>query len=611
EDLSITYEAFLECVHPEDRELVVHSIDACVYNNNDYSIEHRIVRPDGTVRWVSETGNVMRDEEGRTLGMMGIVQDITERRQIAEELAESQKRFQLAINAATDGLWDWNVQTGEVYYSPVWGTILEEEQIESNYEFWKLKIHPEDKQGVMTSLQNHLDGQTTLWHNEHRLLTGTGQWKWVFGRGKVIDRDDAGQPLRMIGTLTDISARKQAEAHLRISEHRFRALFDNMPSGVAVYRVEDDGKRFIFEDMNDIGLKSLNLSREDVVGSSLAEILPGTPQMKGLFEAFERVWKTGITEHVEPAMYHDEKIDRWFENVVYRLPSGELVAVFHDVTIQEQAKQDRDRFLRILASKNEDLESIMYATSHDLRSPLVNIHGYGNVLSEQLDELLNCLDQSELSESQQDAISVLIQKEIPQSFHFIEHNSKKLDVLQKGLLEICTLGRITLKIEQVDVKAMLSKLLDSYRLELEMANVEVILEDMPTCYGDEVLLEQAFGIIIDNAMKFRRTDRHGIIRIYGERGQGCFFYIEDDGIGIPEQYHHKIFEIFHRLDPNGPVAGKGLGLTLAKRIISKHGGDIKVHSQAGQGSCFEISLPDSQEQVQMYACDDLEWTQRK
>ncbi|MCP4407582.1 MAG: diguanylate cyclase, partial [Gammaproteobacteria bacterium] len=130
---------------------------------------------------------------------------------VDRKLRESEEKYRLAMDAAQDGLWDWEVTTGNVYYSPGWSRILGAETVGNTYSTWENRIHPADKALILNTLQLHLAGETATWNEEHRLRNADGVWIWVLGRGRVVKRDGDGKPLRMVGTMTDISDRKQAE----------------------------------------------------------------------------------------------------------------------------------------------------------------------------------------------------------------------------------------------------------------------------------------------------------------------------------------------------------------------------------------------------------------
>ena len=133
---------------------------------------------------------------------------------IIRRIQESEEKYRLAMEATQDGLWDWDVTTGNVYYSPGWNSIIGEKDTRNIYSTWEDRIHPEDKPRISKTLRSHLAGETTAWQEEHRLRNINGDWIWVLGRGRVVKRDRHGNPLRMVGTMSDINLRMQAEKAL-------------------------------------------------------------------------------------------------------------------------------------------------------------------------------------------------------------------------------------------------------------------------------------------------------------------------------------------------------------------------------------------------------------
>ncbi len=150
--------------------------------------------------------------------------DISDRKQAEAALLLSEERFELAFEGSAMGLWDWNLVTAEVYFNSRWKTMLgyEVEEIENNIASWEELVHPEDWRSVKAALNAHLEGKEPTYEKEFRMLTKSGEWKWILSQAKVMERDASGNPVRMTGTHTDISDRKQAEADLLLSELRER-----------------------------------------------------------------------------------------------------------------------------------------------------------------------------------------------------------------------------------------------------------------------------------------------------------------------------------------------------------------------------------------------------
>ena len=165
--------------------------------------------------------SVLRDTKGRFLGVMGISRDITERKQAEERLRQSRQRLELALRGAALGLWDWNIQTGEVVSNDRCAEMLGylPDEIAPHISSWERLVHPDDMPRVEEVLNAHLEGRTPFYETEHRLRVKTGGWKWVLDRGQVVERDDDGNPLRAAGTRLDITERKRMEEErIRVSK---------------------------------------------------------------------------------------------------------------------------------------------------------------------------------------------------------------------------------------------------------------------------------------------------------------------------------------------------------------------------------------------------------
>lgn len=256
---------------------------------------------------------------------------------------------------------------------------------------------------------------------------------------------------------------------------------------------------------------------------------------------------------------------------------------FRDITEQKQAEQ-------LIESKNKELEQIVYVASHDLRSPLVNVDGYGRELQYAVEELRAALGDGEKSSPDFKAALATL-PEMTDALRHIRSSTAQMDSLLKGLLRLSRLGRAALSIELLDMNALVNKIVSSFEFQLRQAGIALEVGKLPGCQGDAVQVAQIFSNLVGNAVKFSDPARPGIIKISGSKAAGRSIYcVSDNGIGIAPEHQENIFELFHRLNP-AETEGDGLGLTIVKQILSRLNGDIRVESKPGVGSRFFVSLP--------------------
>lgn len=165
--------------------------------------------------------------------------------------------------------------------------------------------------------------------------------------------------------------RKRIETSLIQSEARYRNLFENMSSGVAVYEAVNGGEDFVFRDFNKGGEKIENVKRENIIGKKVSEVFPGVKTF-GLFEVFRRVWRTGKPEHYPVTLYQDDRLQGWRDNYVYKLPSGEIVAVYEDVTDRKEAEEK-------LKASLEENELLLKEIHHRVKNNLAIISSLLNL----------------------------------------------------------------------------------------------------------------------------------------------------------------------------------------------------------------------------------------
>lgn len=205
-------------------------------------IEHydtKRLRKDGTLIDVSMSVSPIKDETGNVIGASKIARNIAERKQAEAALRQSEERWELAVSGNNDGIWDWNVQTNEVFFSSRWKEMLgyEDHEIQNTLDEWAKRIHPDDLEWVSQAVQDHFAKKSPFYLTEHRACCKDGSYKWILDRGQAL-WDDAGNVIRMAGSHTDITERKQSEVALQESEARYRQLIDNLNAGFVIHATD-------------------------------------------------------------------------------------------------------------------------------------------------------------------------------------------------------------------------------------------------------------------------------------------------------------------------------------------------------------------------------------
>jgi PAS domain S-box-containing protein len=271
--------------------------------------------------WVSANARPLRDESGAVRGGVVVFRDITERKRAEEEILHSRERFELAVRGSQDGLWDWDLRTGDVYYSPRWKSILgyEDHEIAHRIEEWEQRLHPDERERVLAANRAHAEGITPHYEYEYRLRHKNGTYRWILARGVAL-RDATGEAYRMAGSHVDITERKQVEEELARLLNREK---EARTGAEAAVHVAEEAR------------EKLRASEEQY--RSLANLVPGvvwTAQADGAIDYANQFWTefTGMTLEQTLgsgwlAALHPDDVERVSRVWGKALETGELVEV--------------------------------------------------------------------------------------------------------------------------------------------------------------------------------------------------------------------------------------------------------------------------------------------
>jgi PAS domain S-box-containing protein len=371
----------------------------------------------------------------------------------------------------------------------------------------------------------------------------------VFQSGKVVG---------LISNSTDITQRKKAEEQIRDSEEQLSQLFMRMPSGVAVYKAVNNGEDFVFTDFNEAAERIEHISRREIVGKCVTEVFPGVKDF-GVFEVFQRVWRTGQFEYFPAALYKDDKDQgTWRESWIYKLPNGSIVAIYNDITQRKKAEEKLKEHGERIEMMNEKLRVVGSFTKHDVRNKLSAVTGYAYLLKKKHADQADIVDG--LGKMEQAV------KDVGKIFDFARMYE------QLGVEELA----------YVDVE----KTLDEAVALFSGLTIKVVND----CHGLTVLadsfLRQLFYNFIDNTRKY--GGKATAVRVYYEKAEsgGLRLVYEDDGVGISTENRLKLFT-----EGFSTGGSTGFGLFLIRKMMDVYGWTIQETGKQGTGAKFTMSIP--------------------
>jgi len=437
-----------------------------------------------------------------------VFEDITERNQVEKALRVSEERLSLALDATSDGLWDWNIASNRIYWSPRAYHMLgyAPDEFPISFETWLNLIHPDDREATKTALDIQLK-EGNPFSAEFRYRMKDGSWKWVLGRGRVVAWDTQGRVTRMVGTHVDLSWKKQAEEELRDSEEKYRQLFHNASDAIFLHDIAENGMPGRFVEVNTTACAVLGYSREELLNMTVADINTSQDKEKapGIVEELVRTGharfegfhtrRDGTVFPVDISAHYIQLQGRWM-----------ILSICRDITERRMAEK---AFIEV----NKKLNLLSSITRHDINNQLFSLKAFLELMKDTLENPKETADYLIKAERAAGAIERQI-------------------AFTKEYQDLGVTAPVWQPLTTCVNDAAGGLPLGEIRIATEPANLEV--------YADP-LLEKVFYNLIDNALRYG-GEKMTEIRIFSlESKEGLVIVVEDDGNGIPMEDKSRLF----------------------------------------------------------------------
>jgi PAS domain S-box-containing protein len=570
-------------VHPADRPLVQRAVEALRGGAaRETSIEVRARHKDGGFRWLLARGS---DQTANPAvgGLVFNCSDVTRIKGMADEILEREQKLQLVMASTGDATWDWDLVTGIVEHNARWRKLTgDEDQDESHHpvQIWAARVHPEDMAQVMGALNTHFMGKTEQYRAEYRYLHRGGHWIWILDRGKIVSRDSDGRPLRLAGTMAEVTSRKEAELALQASETRMRAVVAALP---------DTYLR--------LGPQGVLLDAE-VHGALVAGRTPvvvGRPLQEAPFpEGLKHQLLASTAEALRTAQGKEFRLavplggeERHFDVRVQPNGSGEALCLIRDITEQHRTEEYLHQ-----TQKLESLGLLAGGIAHDFNNLFQGLMGNLNLAEMQVGEATLPLIRR---------MEGIVQRAAELTQRLLHYSGKgfflvKLTNLSQALMDMSELLRVSVP-KTIALRLDLAPDLPLVEVDLDQLQQVVLnmvtnaLEALDALEGAESAGAGKGTIIVATGTEMvPDAPLEGYALEPAGRGLHAVLEVRDDGPGMDAEQLARCFDPFYTTKH----PGRGLGLPASLGILRRHKGGIQVRSAPGHGTAIRILLPVAQ-----------------
>lgn len=384
-----------------------------------------------------------------------------------------------------------------------------------------------------------------------------------------------------------ITQRKEAELALQQQKTLYQTLVSHLPDiSTLLY---DKSLRISIAD--GAYMRRLGYDLEAILGKTLLEVVP--ERIVSTLEPLYRRALDGESIQLENKATDGSIYDAHF--VPIHDPEGDITHVLitvQDITVRKKAELELQSLNRKLVRMNEEVQQFAYIVSHDMRAPLVNLKGFASLLLESTEKIQEVMSGVELEDEQQkEDLEQALTDRIPTAVKFIFSSVDRMDRFSQSILELSRIERRSVQYHNIEVQPIVQQIISSLSHELQNKSIDIAIDELPAIYGDEISVDQIFGNIISNAVKYLPKDRTGHIKIGAEiKDNKVLFSVKDNGVGIAEKDYQKVFAPFRRIGRN-TVEGEGMGLAYVQAQVRRHGGEIWFESEVDNGTTFYFTLP--------------------
>ena len=547
----------------EDQGFALGQMRQAIRNGESCKVVLRNYRKNGQMFWNELQLSPLLDDSGRITHYIGIQNDISASIEGTQALVESENRLALTIDALHEGIWDWNMVNDSLITSPSWAAVLGLDPADyvGAHPLSSFTDHLPDEwhDRLFAAIRRHIDGEAEDYELEHEMIRGDGRRIWVTSHGRVVERGAGGQPLRMVGSIVDVTQRVEASDRIIALMGQLDVILTLTPDGIAYFN-NDGVVSFInraFEQLTGIKAgEASGLSSRDFIALLRSRVDPaqGFPDLLNLHH------ETGEERH----LIHIQQPRQRVLQVSWHSPSeGSSVVVYlRDVTRETEVDRMKSEFLSTAA--------------HELRTPMASIMGFA--------ELLMLRDFG--PERTRDMLGT------------INRQAKRLTDLINELLDLARIEARAgkdFKITPYPLVPVINDAIAALNVDGDRGRMQFVEPALqPVVPIDPAKLQQAIINILSNAYKY--SPNGGPIEISVSRrtqggGEQIGVVVRDHGMGMTPEQSDRLFERFFRADPSGNIPGTGLGMSLVKEIMDALHGSVSVDSQFGQGTTITLWLP--------------------